>query len=274
MQINLKRPIVFFDLETTGLSITKDKIIELAMLKVNVDNSTKEKTWMINPEMPIPYESSVIHNITDEDVIDKPTFKQVAKEIAEFIGNADLAGFNAIKFDIPFLVEEFLKAGVDFKIRDRKFVDVQNIFHKMEPRNLSAAYKFYCDSEIVDAHRAMNDTKATYEIFLAQLERYENTEIKDKFGKNCTPVVNDIDKLSDFTHQTKSVDLAGYIIYNDNGQEIFTFGKHKNRPVREVFGFEPQYYDWIVKSDFPEYTKKVLTRIYTEMKQGDGFKLF
>jgi len=274
MEINLKRPLVFFDLETTGLSITKDKIIELAMLKINVDNSIKEKTWLINPEMSIPRESQEIHHISDDDVKDKPTFKQVAKDIADFIGNADLAGFNVIKFDIPFLVEEFLKADVDFKVRDRNFVDVQNIFHKMEPRNLAAAYKFYCNSEIVDAHRAMNDTKATFDVFVAQLEKYQNTEYQDKYGKTYIPIVNDMEKLGEFTHQTKNVDLSGYIVYNDDGKEVFTFGKYKNRSVREELDFEPQYYDWIVKSDFPEYTKRVLTRIYTEMKQGDAFKLF
>lgn len=274
MKLNLKRPLVFFDLETTGLSITKDRILELAILKVNENNTVEEKIWMVNPEMPIPAESTAIHHITDADVADKPTFKQIAHDVNTFIGNADMAGYNAIKFDIPFIAEEFLKADVDFKLNDKKFVDVQNIFHKMEPRNLSAAYKFYCHEEMQDAHTAMADTKATYEIFLAQLDKYHDVEYKDQYGNVSNPIVNDIDKLSAFTHQTKNVDLAGYVIFNNQNKEIFTFGKYKNKEVREIFKTEPQYYDWIIKSDFPEYTKKVFTKIFTDSRQQGNFKLF
>ncbi|MDD4142385.1 MAG: 3'-5' exonuclease [Bacteroidales bacterium] len=274
MKINLERPIVFFDLETTGLSITQDRIIELAILKVNVDNSTEEKTWLINPGMKISLESQAIHGISDEDVKDKPLFKQVAKDIDNFIGNADLAGYNCIKFDIPFLAEEFLRANVDFKIGSRRFLDVQNIFHKMESRTLVGAYKFYCHKDLFDAHEAMADTRATYEVFLAQLEMYQGVEYRDLQGVVSCPIVNDIAKLSEFTHQTNNVDLAGYIVYSKTGEEVFSFGKYRNMSVRNVFEKEPQYYDWIIKSDFPEYTKKVLTKIITDSKNCKDYRLF
>ncbi|MGI6718468.1 MAG: exonuclease domain-containing protein [Bacteroidales bacterium] len=266
MKLNLNKPLAFFDLETTGLSITKDRIIEIAVLKINPDSTEEEKTWLINPGMPIPAQSTEIHKITDEDVKDKPLFKDVAAEINNFFGNSDLAGYNVIKFDIPFLVEEFTRAGIDFNVGNRKFLDVQNIFHAMEQRTLKAAYKFYCDKALEDAHEAMVDTRATYEVLLKQIERYDGVEYEDRYGNISYPIVNDIEKLSDFTYIQKNVDLAGFIVYNKAGEEVFSFGKHKNKSVKEVLKAEPQYYDWIMKSDFPEYTKRVLTKIYTDTK--------
>ena len=269
MKLNLKRPLAFFDLETTGLAMAKDRIVEIAILKVNVNNRIEEKSWLINPEMHIPPESTAIHKITDEMVKGKPTFKQVAHDILNFLGNADLAGYNIIKFDVPFLAEEFAKANIDFDVEKRKLLDVQNIYHKMEPRTLKAAYKFYCGSDIVDAHEALGDARSTYQVLLAQLERYEGTDYEDPHtGIVSQPIVNDIDKLSDFTCKSNNVDLGDYIIYNSKGIATFNFGKHKGIEVNEVFRKEPQYYDWMMKGTFPEQTKKILTRLYTEFRMA------
>lgn len=274
MKLNLKRPLVFFDLETTGLSITEDRIVEIALVKVNVNNTVEEKSWLINPEMHIPEDVSAIHKITDDMVKDKPTFKQLAHDIINFIGEADLAGYNIIKFDVPFLAEEITKAGIDFNIEKRKLVDVQNIFHKMEPRTLKAAYKFYCHDEMKGAHEALADTKATFDVFMAQLERYQDAEYEDHNGNISKPIVNDVEKLSAFTTQTNHVDLAGYVVYNSKHIPTFNFGKHKGKEVNEVFKIEPQYYDWMLKGKFPEHTKKVLTRLYTEYKMQTNYRLF
>ncbi|HWY11882.1 MAG TPA: exonuclease domain-containing protein [Bacteroidia bacterium] len=267
MKLNLTRPIVFFDLETTGLNIGSDRIVEVCLHKVNTDNSTETKTWRVNPQIPIPIFISKIHGIFDKDVAGCPTFKELAPQLSTFIGNADLAGFNSNKFDVPFLVEEFLRAEVDFDLKNRKLVDVQNIFHFMEPRNLKAAYKFYCDKDLINAHSAEADTIATYEIFVAQLERYENTEIKDERGNLYIPVKNDISILSTLTAKTKNADLAGRIIFNENGIEVFSFGKHKDKPVTEVFEKEPSYYNWMMQGDFPLYTKRIITQIRLGMKK-------
>ncbi len=267
MNINLTKPLIFIDLEATGLTIGKDRIVEICLLKVNVDNSTDVKTMRINPEMPIPLLVSKLHGIYDKDIVDAPTFKQAAPELIQFIGNADFAGFNSNKYDMPLLVEEFMRVEVDFDLQGRKLIDVQNIFHFMEPRNLSAAYKFYCDKALVNAHTAEADTVATYEIFKAQLQKYQATEIEDDKGNKTIPVVNDINKLSELTTKTKNADLAGRIIFNDNGVEVFNFGKHKDKPVTEVFTSEPGYYSWMMKGDFPLYTKRVLTQIRLKMKQ-------
>ena len=267
MNINLTKPLIFIDLEATGLTIGKDRIVEICLLKVNVDNSTDVKTMRINPEMPIPLLVSKLHGIYDKDIVDAPTFKQAAPELIQFIGNADFAGFNSNKYDMPLLVEEFMRVEVDFDFQGRKLIDVQNIFHFMEPRNLSAAYKFYCDKALVNAHTAEADTVATYEIFKAQLQKYRATEIEDDKGNKTIPVVNDINKLSELTTKTKNADLAGRIIFNDNGVEVFNFGKHKDKPVTEVFTSEPGYYSWMMKGDFPLYTKRVLTQIRLKMKQ-------
>lgn len=261
MQLNLTRPIAFFDLESTGTNVVKDRIVEISILKVNPNNTEEIKTLKINPTIPIPPEVSEIHGIYDSHIKDAPIFKDVAQELYDFLKNCDLAGFNSNKFDVPMLIEEFLRADIDFDLRGRRLIDVQNIFHKMEPRNLRAAYKFYCDKTLIDAHTAEADTKATFEIFKAQIERYEGVEYEDFEGNISTPVKNDMDALYDFSYNSRNVDLVGHIGFNNNDQEVFKFGKHKNKPVEEVFAKEPQYYDWMMKSDFPLSTKKVITAI-------------
>ena len=263
MKLKLNRPLAFFDLETTGVNVGADRIVEIAVLKAMPDGSELIKTMRINPEMPIPLASSLIHGIYDKDVAAEPTFKAVAAEFAEFIGDADLAGYNSNRFDIPVLLEEFLRAGVDFDMSDRKFVDVQNIFHQMEQRTLRAAYKFYCDKDIVNAHSAEADITATYHVLLAQIERYSDTEFEDKQGKISKPVKNDVDALHAFTNMNKPVDFAGRMVFNENDQEIFNFGKHKGKTVEQVFDTEPSYYAWMKQGDFPLYTKKKLEEIWT-----------
>lgn len=266
MTINLTKPLIFIDLETTGLTIGLDRIVEICLLKVNTNNTTLTKTLRVNPEMPIPAKVSKIHGIYDKDVSDAPTFKQVSAELIQFIGNADFAGYNSNKFDIPLLVEEFMRVEADFDLEGRKLIDVQTIFHFMEPRNLSAAYKFYCHKDLVNAHSAEADTVATYEIFKAQLQRYQTTEVEDENGNKITPIVNDVNKLSELTTKTKNVDLAGRIVYNEKGIEVFNFGKHKYKPVTDVFKAEPSYYNWMMNGDFPIYTKRIITQIRLKMK--------
>jgi DNA polymerase-3 subunit epsilon len=261
MKLNLTRPLAFFDLETTGTNIASDRIIEIAILKIHPNGNKEEFLKLINPEMPIPPSASAIHGITDDKVKNEPTFKELAPAINNFLKGCDLAGYNSNKFDIPILVEEFLRAGIDFDIKNRKFVDVQNIFHLMEQRTLKAAYKFYCGKELKNAHSAIADIYATYEVFLSQLERYEGVEIEDKNGNKFVPIKNDINVLHELNYTNKNVDLAGRIIYNENGIEVFNFGKHAGKPVEEVFKTEPSYYDWMMKGDFPLYTKKVITAI-------------
>lgn len=261
MELNLTRPLAFIDLETTGIKIATDKIVELCILKVMPDGTSKIKTLRINPGMHIPAEVTAIHGITDEDVKDCPRFEEVAGELVHFLEGCDLAGFNSNHFDIPLLVEEFLHADVNFELKGRYFIDVQNIFHRMEPRNLSAAYKFYCNRDLENAHSAEADTLATYEVLKSQLERYKDTSIKDRKGNVINPVVNDVKALSEFSFQNRSADLAGHIVFNDKKQEVFNFGKHKGRLVSDVFKSEPSYYDWIMKSEFPLSTKKVVTEI-------------
>ena len=273
MELTLTKPIAFFDLETTGIRVATDRIVEICIHRVNVDGTTQTRTMRINPEMPIPPEVTEIHGITDEDVRDCQTFKQVAHELAKFLDNCDLAGFNSNHFDIPLLVEEFLRAEIDFDLKGRRFVDVQNIFHKMEPRNLGAAYKFYCEKELVNAHSAEADTIATYEILKAQLDRYAEITFKDKKGNISTPVVNDIKVLSEFSFGMKNVDLIGHIVYNDKNVEVFNFGKHKGKPVAKVLKDEPSYYDWMMKGEFPLSTKKVLTRLKLRGFNNESVKL-
>lgn len=248
MNLNLKNPLVFFDLETTGVNIVSDRIVEISLVKVFPNGKEETKTRRINPEMPIPAEATAIHGITDEDVKDCPTFKSVAKSLAALIEGCDLAGFNSNRFDIPLLAEEFLRAGVNIDFSKRKFVDVQTIFHKMEQRTLSAAYKFYCDKNLENAHTAEADTLATYEILKAQLDHYPDLK-------------NDIAFLSEYSSFTNNVDFAGRMVYNDKGEEVFNFGKHKGRLVSDVLRDEPGYYSWIMQGDFPLNTKNVLTNI-------------
>ncbi len=249
MNLNLANCIVFFDLETTGVNIAKDRIVEISVLKVYPNGKEEQKTIRVNPEMPIPKEASEVHGIYDEDVKDCPTFKEIAKDLARYMEGCDLGGYNSNRFDIPLLAEEFLRVGVDFDMRKRKFVDVQTIFHKMEQRTLSAAYRFYCDKSLEDAHTASADTAATYEVLKAQLERYG-----DKLENN-------IEFLSKFSTQNNMVDFAGFIVYNDKGEEVFNFGKNKGVPVEKVLREQPGYFSWIINSEFPLYTKKVLTEI-------------
>ncbi len=248
MRLNLKNPIIFFDLETTGINIASDRIVEIAYLKIDLNGNESSKTLRLNPEMPIPEKVIAIHGISNEDVKDAPTFNEVAKSLAREFEGCDLGGYNSIKFDIPVLAEEFLRAGVDIDLKRRKFVDVQVIFMKMEPRTLSAAYKFFVNKELDNAHSAEADTRATYEVLQAQLDRYSNLE-------------NDIGKLAEFSAHTRNVDFAGRIVYNEEDVEVFNFGKHKGKPVLEVLEKDPGYYGWMMHGDFPLYTKKVLTNI-------------
>jgi DNA polymerase-3 subunit epsilon len=248
MELTLKNPMVFFDLETTGVNVASDRIVEISWLKIQPDGRESKQTQLVNPTIPIDPRAIAIHGITDEDVKDKPTFSEIARTLARDFEGCDLAGYNSNKFDIPLLAEEFLRAGVDFDLRKRKFIDVQVIFHKMEQRTLIAAYKFYCQKDLEDAHSAEADTRATYEILKAQLDHYEHLQ-------------NDVDYLSVFSTQNRSVDLAGRIIYNDKDIEVFNFGKYKGEPVEEVLKKDPGYFGWILNGDFPLYTKKVLTNI-------------
>jgi DNA polymerase III subunit epsilon len=248
VKLKLTKPLVFIDIETTGINVASDRIVEISIHKVNVDETTETKTMRINPGIPIPIESSKIHGIYDKDVEGEPLFSQVAQTLANFIDNADIAGYNSNKFDIPLLAEEFLRAEVDFDMQKRKFVDVQVIFHKMEQRTLVAAYQFYCNKNLENAHSAEADTLATYEVLLSQLDKYPGLE-------------NNVDFLSQFSAQSKSVDFMGRIILDENNVEIFNFGKFKGKPVAEVFRKEPSYYSWMMNGDFPLYTKKVITAI-------------
>lgn len=249
MELNLKNPIVFFDLETTGVNITKDRIVEVSALKVHPNGKEEQRTFRVNPEMLIPKAASAIHGIYDEDVKDAPTFKEIAKDLGRFIEGCDLGGFNSNRFDIPLLAEEFLRVDVDFNMQRRKFVDVQTIFHKMEQRTLSAAYRFYCNKELDDAHSAAADTVATYEVLKAQLERYSDQ------------LENNIEFLAEFSKQNKNVDFAGFIVYDDNGIEVFNFGKNRGISVEKVLEEQPGYFAWMMNGEFPLYTKKILTEI-------------
>lgn len=248
MKLNLKNPIVFFDLETTGINVATDRIVEISYLKVFPNGSEESKTYRVNPTVPIPAKTTEIHGISDEDIKDAPKFSELAKSIAKALEGSDIAGYSSNKFDIPLLAEEMLRAGIDIDLKKRKFVDVQVIFLKKEPRTLSAALKYYCNKELNNAHSAEADTRATYDILQAQLDRYSDLE-------------NDIDKLSEFSSHNKNADFVGRIIFDEHGEEIFNFGKYKGQSVVKVFEKDPAYYGWMMKNDFPLYTKKVLTSI-------------
>ena len=265
MKLNLKRPLAFFDLETTGVNVASDRIVEISILKAMPDGTEDVKTLRINPGIPIPLESSLIHGIYDEDILHEQTFKQVGEELARFLDDCDLAGYNSNRFDIPVLMEEFLRSGIDFDIDNRHFVDVQNIFHQMEQRTLKAAYKFYCGKDIENAHSAEADIKATYEVLKSQIERYENQEWESKKGEISKPVQNNIEALHQFTNLNKPVDFAARMVYNEDGIEVINFGKHKGRPVEEVFQAEPSYYNWMLNGDFPLYTKRCLEKIWKRL---------
>jgi DNA polymerase-3 subunit epsilon len=248
MKLNLKNPLVFFDLETTGINVATDRIVEISYLKVFPNGSEECKTYRVNPTVPIPAKTTEIHGISDEDIKDAPKFSELAKTIAKVLEGSDIAGYNSNKFDIPLLAEEMLRSGIDIDLKKRKFIDVQVIFLKKEPRTLSAALKYYCKKELNNAHSAEADTRATYEILQAQLDKYSDLE-------------NDIDKLSEFSSHNKNADFVGRIIYDENGEEVFNFGKYKGQSVNEVFEKDPAYYSWMINNDFPLYTKKVLTNI-------------
>lgn len=248
MKLNLKRPLVFLDLETTGINVSTDRIVEISLLKVNPNGKEEWLTTLINPEIPIPGKSTAIHGITDEDVADAPSFREIARSIAVFLEGCDLAGYNAIKFDIPVLAEEFLRAETEFNFRKRKYIDVQVIFHKKEQRTLSAAMKFYCSRDIENAHSAKADTEATYEVLKAQLDRYPDLD-------------NDVEKLAAFSSFNENVDFAGRIILDEKGIEVFNFGKYKGKSVEKVFREDPSYYAWMMNGDFPLDTKRVLTEL-------------
>ena len=248
MKINLVRPICFFDLETTGINISKDRIVEISVLKIFPNGNKESKTWLVNPKIPIPTEVSNIHGITDVMVVNEPSFDSIGVHVKDMIDKCDLGGFNSNKFDIPLLAEEFLRNEIDFNLENVKCIDVQNIFHKMEKRTLGAAYQFYCQKDLIDAHSSKADTLATFEVLEAQIEKYSELE-------------NNVDFLSDFSSRNKSVDLAGFIIYNKDNIPCFSFGKHKGKTVDFIIENEPGYLGWILNSDFPMYTKKILTKL-------------
>lgn len=253
MELKLERPIIFFDLETTGVNIANDRIVEISILKVHPNGNKESKTWLVNPEIEIPKESSDIHGITNEKVVNEPTFKELAVKVSEMMEGCDLAGFNSNRFDIPLLAEEMMRANVKFSMKNRVAIDVQVIFHKMEERTLSAGYEFYCGKKLDNAHSAEADTMATYEILKAQLDKYENLK-------------NDVEFLNDFSTHSKRADFAGFIMYDDDDDEIFTFGKYRNRKVTDVFKENQGYFNWIQNADFPLYTKNVLQEIKDKMQ--------
>lgn len=259
MKLNLERPLIFFDLETTGTNIMRDRIVEFSYVKVYPDGHDESKSRRLNPEMPIPPESTAVHHISDEDVKDAPTFRQVSKALLDIFEGCDIAGYNSNKFDVPLLMEEFNRVGLKFDLTDRKFIDVQTIFHKMEQRTLVAAYRFYCGKELDNAHSAEADTRATYEVLLGQLAKYPDLE-------------NDITKLAEFSKTGKNVDLAGRIVLNDKDEAVFNFGKHKGSKVVDVFRREPSFYSWMMQGDFPINTKDVITVLYAESRDGGLFK--
>lgn len=260
MRLNLRKPLAFFDIESTGINISHDRIVEISIVKAMPNGETIIKTSRINPSISIPLESSLIHGIYDADVESSPQFKSIAKSLAKFLEGCDLAGYNIIKFDVPLLVEEFLRAGVNFDISNRRLIDAQKIFHMMEKRTLSAAYKFYCNKELQGAHGAEADTLATFEVLQAQVEKYQGQEVSDSLGKFLGIIDNDMDTLHKIT-ATGMVDLAGRFCLNNEGIEVFNFGKHKGKPISAILKQEPSYYDWMMNGDFPLDTKRKLTEI-------------
>ena len=259
MNLKLEKPVIFFDLETTGVKIATDRIVEISILKIFPNGNKESKTWLVNPTIPIPKETTDIHGISDEKIANEPTFKELASEIAEIMHNCDLAGYNSNKFDIPLIAEEFLRAGINFDMNNRKSIDVQNIFHKLEKRTLTAAYQFYCGKKLENAHSAKEDTIATYEVLLAQLKKYKELE-------------NNIDFLSEFSEKGgKSADIAGFIRFNKKGEEILSFGKDRNITLKQIWEENPGYFSWINQAEFPLYTKNVMNNFATKMKLQKKF---
>jgi DNA polymerase-3 subunit epsilon len=270
MNLNLKNPLVFIDLETTGLNIAADRIVEITILKISPGGKEEVKTIRINPTIPIDPKATAIHGISDNDVKNCPTFAEIAKNIANELEGCDFAGFNSNKFDFPMLAEEFLRADIDIDLKKRKFVDAQVIFHKMEQRTLAAAYKFYCQKELINAHSSEADTIATYEVLKAQLDMYNGAKFTDPNGAVSEPIVNDIDQLAKFSSHNQNVDFVGRFIYNEKGQEVINFGKYKGQLVDDVLKKDQGYYNWMMNNDFPLYTKKVLTQL--KLRQQFGSK--
>lgn len=253
MNLNITKPVVFFDLETTGTSTTNDRIVEISLLKVFPDGKELSRTWRVNPERHIPEEATAVHHISDEDVKDCKPFRGIAEEVAQLFAGSDIAGFNSNRFDVPMLAEEFLRAGNDIDLTKSRFIDVQVIYHKMEPRTLTAAYRYYCDRNLDDAHSADGDTRATYEVLKAQLERYPELQ-------------NDVTWLSEYTSHTNNLDFSGHFVVDEQGREVFNFGKYKGRLISEVLTRDPSYYSWMMNSDFPLNTKQVLTKLKLKLK--------
>ena len=259
MNLKLEKPIVFFDLETTGVQVAKDRIVEIAILKILPNGNKESKTWLVNPTIPIPAVTTDIHGISDEKVANEPTFAHLATEISELIHNCDLAGYNSNKFDIPLLAEEFLRVGIDFNMDNRKAIDIQNIFHKMEQRTLVAAYKFYCDKDLTNAHSAEADTTATYEVLLSQLDKYEELE-------------NDVNFLSEFSQRGgKFADMAGFVRFNEEGEEVLSFGKYRDVTLKQIWNDNKGYFSWIQNADFPLYTKNVMKSFVDKMRLESKF---
>ena len=268
-QLHLKRPLVFFDLETTGTKVGVDRIVEMAMVKLMPDGSVIQKPEesgkshriLVNPEMPIPVESSLIHGVYDEDVKDAPTFKRIAPGLLKWLHGCDLGGFNSNRFDVPMLAEEFLRVGIDFGLEGVHLIDVQNVFHRMEQRTLRAAFKFYCDKDLEGEHEALPDTMATVEVFLAQLERYKNTTVLDSRGDTVGPVPSDMEALAEFCKMRNNADLMGRLVFDEEGQVVFQFGKHTGKRVKDVLDRDPGYFGWMMQGDFPRYTKRILQKV-------------
>lgn len=267
MQLNLKTPLCFFDLETTGINISLDRIIEIAVIKLMPNGEVLRKSNLVDPTIPIPKESTAIHGISDQDILDKPKFKELAKEYARFFEGADLSGFNVLKFDVPMLVEEFLRADVDFDYSRKRIIDTQKIFHLMEKRNLGAAVKFYCGRTLENSHSAEADTEASMDILLAQVARYENQLVEDGLGNTIGVIKNDMDALTLAT-QSEMVDLAGRMVKDRKGYIVFNFGKHRGKPVLSILKDEPSYYDWMMQGDFPLDTKRKLTEVKLSVLKG------
>jgi DNA polymerase-3 subunit epsilon len=265
--LHLKRPLVFFDLETTGTKVGVDRIVEMALIKVQPDGSVERKPEepgkriLVHPEMPIPLESSLVHGVYDADVADAPTFGRIAPGLLKWLHGCDLAGFNSNRFDVPMLAEEFLRVGIDFGLEDRHLVDVQNIFHRMEQRTLRAAYKFYCDKDLEGAHEALPDTTATLEVFLAQVERYKEYTVLDSRGETVGPLPSDVAEIASFCRMQNNADLMGRLVFDDEGHVLFNFGKHSGQRVKDVLDRDPGYFGWMMQGDFPRYTKRILQQV-------------
>jgi len=274
MKLNLKKPIAFFDLETTGVDVGRDRIVEIAVVKIMPDGQInylpqkagKENRLVLNPTIPIPLESSMIHGIYDADVKDAPTFADYAPKLFKFLFDCDLGGFNSNKFDVPLLAEEFLRSGIDFTLDGRSLVDVQVLYHMLEPRNLKAAYQFYCGKKLDGAHEALPDTIATYEIFGAMLDHYKDKVLEDGNGKPLAPLINDVEAVHALCERRKKADLANHLVYNDQDQVVFNFGKYKGQTVKDVFQRDSGYFSWMMNAEFPLYTKKVLKELKEKMK--------